>query len=189
MLAETAGAVPVGRVLQRLRHPDRKSYIGKGKLAELVEARESLGYTVVIFDDELTPAQQRVLERTLDLKVIDRTALILDIFAQRARTREGALQVALAQHEYLLPRLAGQWAHLERMEGAIGARGPGEAQLETDRRLVRTQIKRLKGEIEQVKRHRQRYREETPSERGPRGSVGRLYQRGQEHLDERAHRC
>ena len=158
MLAETAGAVPVGRVLQRLRHPDRKSYIGKGKLAELVKAREPLGYTVAIFDDELTPAQQRVLERTLDLKVIDRTALILDIFAQRARSREGALQVALAQHVYLLPRLAGQWAHLERMEGAIGARGPGETQLETDRRLVRTQIKRLKGEIEQVKRHRQRYR-------------------------------
>ncbi len=158
MLAETAGAVPVARVLQRLKHPDRRSYIGKGKLAELVDARESLGYTVVIFDDELTPAQQRVLERALGLKVIDRTALILDIFAQRARTREGALQVALAQHEYLLPRLAGQWGHLERMEGAIGARGPGETQLETDRRLVRAQIKRLKGEIEQVKRHRQRYR-------------------------------
>ena len=159
MLAETAGAVPVARVAQRLKHPDRKSYVGKGKLAELVQARESLGYTVAIFDDELTPSQQGALETALDVKVIDRTALILDIFAQRARTREGRLQVALAQHEYLLPRLAGQWSHLERMEGAIGARGPGESQLETDRRLIRDQIKKLKREIEQVRRHRERYRQ------------------------------
>ena len=159
MLAETAGAVPVARVLQRLKHPDRRSYIGKGKLADLVRAQESLRYTVAIFDDELTPAQQVVLEKALDVKVLDRTALILDIFGQRAQTREGSLQVALAQHEYLLPRLAGQWSHLERMEGAIGARGPGESQLETDRRLIRDRIKKLKREIAQVRRHRERYRQ------------------------------
>ena len=108
----------------------------------------------MLFDDELSPAQQRTLEEALGVKVIDRTALILDIFAQRARTKEGGLQVALAQYEYLLPRLAGQWSHLERMEGAIGLRGPGETQLETDRRLIRGQIKRLKQRIEDVRRHR-----------------------------------
>ena len=158
MLAETAGAMPVQRVVQRLRRPDPHSYVGKGKLAEIVELVGQEGASVVIFDDELTPAQQRALESALDVKVIDRTALILDIFAQRARTNEGGLQVALAQHEYLLPRLAGQWSHLERMEGAIGLRGPGETQLETDRRLVRIQIKTLKRRIEQVRRHRREQR-------------------------------
>ena len=158
MLAETAGAMPVQRVVQRLRRPDPHSYVGKGKLAEIVELAGRERASVVIFDDELTPAQQRALESALDVKVIDRTALILDIFAQRARTNEGGLQVALAQHEYLLPRLAGQWSHLERMEGAIGLRGPGETQLETDRRLVRTQIKTLKRRIEQVRRHRREQR-------------------------------
>ena len=158
MLAETAGAMPVQRVAQRLRHPDPHSYVGKGKLAEIVELVGREGASVVIFDDELTPAQQRALESALAVKVIDRTALILDIFAQRARTNEGGLQVALAQHEYLLPRLAGQWSHLERMEGAIGLRGPGETQLETDRRLVRIQIKTLKRRIEQVRRHRREQR-------------------------------
>ena len=158
MLAETAGAMPVQRVVQRLRRPDPHSYVGKGKLAEIVELVGRESASVVIFDDELTPAQQRALESALAVKVIDRTALILDIFAQRARTNEGGLQVALAQHEYLLPRLAGQWSHLERMEGAIGLRGPGETQLETDRRLVRTQIKTLKRRIEQVRRHRREQR-------------------------------
>ena len=158
MLAETAGAMPVQRVVQRLRRPDPHSYVGKGKLAEIVELVGQEGASVVIFDDELTPAQQRALESALAVKVIDRTALILDIFAQRARTNEGGLQVALAQHEYLLPRLAGQWSHLERMEGAIGLRGPGETQLETDRRLVRIQIKTLKRRIEQVRRHRREQR-------------------------------
>ena len=120
--------------------------------------RDDLRAGVVICDDELSPAQQRTLEERLKCKIIDRTALILDIFAQRARTREGAVQVALAQHEYLLPRLAGQWSHLERMEGAIGSRGPGETQLETDRRLIRNQIKRLKKELEQVRTHRRQQR-------------------------------
>ncbi len=120
--------------------------------------RGDLRASVVICDDELTPAQQRTLENRLSCKIIDRTALILDIFAQRARTREGAVQVALAQHEYLLPRLAGQWSHLERMEGAIGSRGPGETQLETDRRLIRNQIKRLKKDLERVRTHRREQR-------------------------------
>ncbi len=158
MLTRTAGAEPVGRVIQRLPHPEANSYVGKGKLQELVDLCASLHYTLAVFDDELTPAQQRTLEKTLGVKVIDRTALILDIFAQRAQTREGTLQVALAQHEYLLPRLAGQWSHLERMEGAIGSRGPGETQLETDRRLIRGHIKRLKQQIEDVRRHREQYR-------------------------------
>lgn len=158
MLAETAGAIPIERVVQRLKHPDPHSYVGKGKLQQIVDLRKQHDARLVIFDDELTPAQQRALEAALDVKVIDRTALILDIFAQRARTNEGSLQVALAQHEYLLPRLAGQWSHLERMEGAIGLRGPGETQLETDRRLVRGQIKKLKQRIEQVRRHRRQQR-------------------------------
>ena len=158
MLAETAGAVPVDRVVQKLRHPDPHSYVGKGKLQQIVELRAQHRASLVVFDDELTPAQQRTLESALDVKVIDRTALILDIFAQRARTNEGSLQVALAQHEYLLPRLAGQWSHLERMEGAIGLRGPGETQLETDRRLIRGQIKKLKQRLEQVRRHRREQR-------------------------------
>ena len=123
--------------------------------------REDLRATVVICDDELTPSPSSAISRKrLDCKIIDRTALILDIFAQRARTREGAVQVALAQHEYLLPRLAGQWEHLERMEGAIGSRGPGETQLETDRRLIRNQIKRLKRDLERVRTHRHEQRQQ-----------------------------
>ena len=144
--------------MQRRPHPDPRSWIGKGKLEEIAAMRDDLRAGVVICDDELSPAQQRTLEERLKCKIIDRTALILDIFAQRARTREGTVQVALAQHEYLLPRLAGQWSHLERMEGAIGSRGPGETQLETDRRLIRNQIKRLKKELEQVRTHRRQQR-------------------------------
>ncbi len=150
--------MPLARVKQRLRHPDPNSYVGKGKLEQITELRDELRATLAIFDDELSPAQQRTLERRLEIKIIDRTALILDIFAQRARTREGVVQVALAQHEYLLPRLTGQWEHLERMEGAIGSRGPGETQLETDRRLIRNQIKRLKQDLERVRTHRQQHR-------------------------------
>ncbi|MEX2238317.1 MAG: GTPase HflX [Dehalococcoidia bacterium] len=157
-LATTAGAEVVGQTIQRLDSPNTAHYVGKGKLQELIAERGGLGYNVVLFDDELSPSQQRSLEDTLKVKVIDRTALILDIFAQRAQTREARLQVDLAQTEYLLPRLAGQWSHLERLEGAIGTRGPGETQLETDRRLVRTRISRLKKEIEEVRKQRQLYR-------------------------------
>ncbi|MGH2603666.1 MAG: GTPase HflX, partial [Dehalococcoidia bacterium] len=158
LLADTAGADVVGRTLQRLDRPNPSTYIGKGKLEEIVALRQELPYDVVIFDDELSPSQQRTLEDSIKTKVLDRTALILDIFAGRARTREGRLQVELAQHEYLLPRLAGQWSHLERLGGGIGTRGPGESQIETDRRLIRARIARLRGQIEDVRRHRQLYR-------------------------------
>jgi GTP-binding protein HflX len=122
--------------------------------------RESTGYSLAIFDDELSPLQQRNLEEALQVKVIDRVALILDIFSRRARTREGQLQVELAQHQYLLPRLAGQWSHLERLGGGIGTRGPGETQLETDRRLIQRRIHRLKAQIDDIRKHRQLYRQQ-----------------------------
>ncbi len=157
-LARTAGAEVVGRFTQRLEHPNPATYIGSGKVQEIVEAIRNLGANVVIFDDELSPSQQRNLEKALGVKVIDRTALILDIFATRAQTREGRLQVELAQHQYLLPRLAGQWSHLERMEGAIGTRGPGETQIETDRRLIRNRIARIRRDLEEVRTQRELYR-------------------------------
>jgi len=138
--------------------PSATHYLGKGKLAELLTLKDSTNYNVVIFDDELTPLQQRNLEEALQTKVIDRVALILDIFTKRARTREGQLQIELAQHQYLFPRLAGQWSHLERLGGGIGTRGPGESQLETDRRLIRQRIHRLKAQIEEVRKHRMLYR-------------------------------
>jgi len=156
-LASTAGAEVVGRLIQRLPSASRTHYLGRGKLAELLPLRDSTGYNVVIFDDELSPLQQRNLEEALQVKVIDRVALILDIFARRARTREGQLQVELAQHQYLFPRLAGQWSHLERLGGGIGTRGPGETQLETDKRLIQRRISRLEAQIEDIRKHRQLY--------------------------------
>jgi len=159
-LAGTAGAKVVGRLAQRLHTPSRTHYLGKGKLEELSAAKESNGYNLVIFDDELTPLQQRNLEDALKVKVIDRVALILDIFARHAHTHEGKLQVELAQHQYLLPRLAGQWSHLERLGGGIGTRGPGESQLETDRRIIRRKINHLKSRIEEVRKHRMLYRQQ-----------------------------
>jgi GTP-binding protein HflX len=123
----------------------------------LGKLKKTLGCDTVIFDDELTPTQQRNLEVAIGEKVIDRTALILDIFSKHARTKAGQIQVQLAQHEYLLPRLAGQWSHLERLGGGIGTRGPGETQIETDRRLIRGRIKKLKRELEKVAEHRSRY--------------------------------
>lgn len=162
-LTRTAGAQVAGRAIQRLDYPSPATYIGRGKVLEIVKERARTNYSMVVFDDELSPSQQRNLERELDVKVLDRTALILDIFAMRARTREGRLQVELAQAEYLLPRLAGQWSHLERLgrsgaPGAVGVRGPGETQIETDRRLARSRITRLKREIERVRNQRQLYR-------------------------------
>ncbi|MCK9485614.1 MAG: GTPase HflX [Dehalococcoidia bacterium] len=153
-LVRTAGGWITGSTVQRRPHPDPAHYIGSGKVQEIVDEREALDYTVVVFDDALSPSQQLNLERALGVKVLDRSALILDIFASRARTREASLQVELAQHEYLLPRLRGQWQHLERTEGAIGTRGPGETQLETDRRLIGARITRLKRQIEQVRKQR-----------------------------------
>ena len=124
-------------------------------------------YNVIILDDELTPNQQQNLEEALDVKIIDRVALILDIFARRARTHEGRLQVELAQHQYLLPRLAGQWSHLERLGGGIGTRGPGESQLETDRRLIRRKIQRLEEQTEEISKRRSLYRQQRQQSRIP----------------------
>jgi len=149
-LARTAGAEVVGSMIQRLRHPDVTTYIGKGRAQELCDTEKQLHLDLVIFDDELSPSQQRNLEKLLNARVLDRTALILDIFAQHARTREGRLQVELAQLEYRLPRLAGRGVDLSRQSGgsrsasagaagaggAIGVRGPGETKLEIDRRRV-----------------------------------------------------
>ena len=160
-LAVTAGAEVVGTVSQRLREINPAHYLGKGKLEEIAELRFELGYDLAILDDELSPSQQRNLEQVLGVKVIDRTALILDIFGQRAHTHEGRLQVELAQYEYLLPRLRRQWTHLSRQLGGIGARGgPGETQLEVDRRRVGERIADLKREIERVRRHRALYRQQ-----------------------------
>jgi GTP-binding protein HflX len=166
-LAKTAGAEVVGRLAQKLGRPSSTYYLGSGKLEELIKLKEQSPYSVVIFNDELSPRQQRNLEEALEVKVIDRTALILDIFAKRAQTREGQLQVELAQHQYLLPRLAGQWSHLERLGGGIGTRGPGESQLETDRRLIRKRINRLQSQIEAVRRHRALYRQKRKKSRIP----------------------
>jgi len=157
-LTRTAGAEVVGASVQRRQRPTPAYYVGKGKLEELTELKGELGYDVAIFDDELSPTQQRNLEEALAVKIIDRTALILDIFARRAQTHEGRLQVELAQHQYLLPRLAGQWSHLERLGGGIGTRGPGEKQIETDRRLIRQKIHRLEKDIGEVRKQRALYR-------------------------------
>jgi GTP-binding protein HflX len=158
-LASTAGAEVVEKIIQRLLAPSATHYVGKGKLAELIALKDSLNYNLVIFDDELSPLQQRNLEEFLKVKIIDRAALILDIFAKRAKTHEGQLQVDLAQHQYLLPRLAGQWSHLERLGGGIGTRGPGEMQIETDRRLIQRRIHRLKMQIDEIRKHRMLYRQ------------------------------
>jgi GTP-binding protein HflX len=159
-LAETAGAEVVGSVTQKLAHPISGTYVGKGKLEEIKEIRDPLEYDLVIFNDELSPAQQRNLEKTLDVKIVDRTALILDVFARRAQTHEGRLQVELAQLEYRLPRLTGLWTHLSRQAvGGVGLRGPGETQLESDRRELGKRIAFIKRELTEVHRHRELYRE------------------------------
>ena len=157
-LVRTAGGRVVGSTTQRRARPAPATFVGSGKIDEIVAARESTNYTMVVFDDALSPSQQLNVEKALGVKVLDRSALILDIFASRARTREATLQVELAQHEYLLPRLRGQWQHLERTEGAIGARGPGETQLETDRRLIGARITRLKTGINTVLKQRAQQR-------------------------------
>jgi GTP-binding protein HflX len=153
-LAAAAGAEVVGSASQKRIHPDPSWYLGKGRAADLADEKAMTGFSLLVVDDELSPAQQRNLEKLIDGKVVDRSALILDIFARHARTREGRLQVELAQLEYHLPRLTRMWTHLSRTAGGIGTRGPGESQLETDRRRIREKIHRLRGEIGQVKRHR-----------------------------------
>ncbi len=154
-LALTAGAEVVGAEWQNRRHIDPNWYVGKGKAEELRAAKRETGYDVLIADDELSPAQQRALEELLNVKVIDRSRLILDIFALHAQTHEGRLQVELAQLEYQLPRLTRLWTHLSRTGGGIGTRGPGESQLETDRRIIRTRISKMKERVEQVRQQRE----------------------------------
>lgn len=153
-LAATAGAVVAGSVIQRLDKPTAPYYIGKGKAEEVTKQCEEQGITSLIFDDELSPAQGRNLEELTSRKVIDRTQLILDIFAQRARTKEGRLQIELAQLQYLLPRLTRMWTHLSRQSGGIGTRGPGETQLEVDRRRVQERIARLERDLKEVRKNR-----------------------------------
>ena len=153
-LLETAGGQTAAVVMQSKDSPDPRTFIGEGKVAEVKELVHAMNADMVIFDNSLSPSQQRVLSEELNVSVLDRSALILDIFAQRARTREGRLQVELAQYKYLLPRLTGMWKHLERQEGAIGTRGPGETQLESDRRHIHRKIAKLEGELKDVRRVR-----------------------------------
>ena len=154
-LAATAGAEVVGAEWQNRRHVDPNWYVGKGKAEEMVSAKRETGFSLLVADDEISPNQQKALESLLGVKVLDRSGLILDIFAQHARTHEGRLQVELAQLEYQLPRLTRLWTHLSRTQGGIGSRGPGETQLETDRRIIRDKIKKLKERVENVRRQRE----------------------------------
>jgi len=154
-LADTAGAIVVGTLTQQLDKPHPGTYLGKGKVEELRELITSLGATLVIFDDELTPAQGKNIEEVVHTRVMDRAELILDIFATRARSSEARMQVEVAQLEYLLPRLTRMWTHLEKMRGGIGMRGPGETQLETDRRLIQHRIRILKERLADVERARE----------------------------------
>ena len=157
-LVETAGGETEGMILQNRATPDPRTFIGEGKAGEVKLCCENTGATMVIFDNDLSPSQQRVLTDMLGVQVLDRCGLILDIFAQRAKTKEGRLQVELAQYKYLLPRLTGMWTHLERQggsgQGAIGSKGPGETQLETDRRLIHKKIDKLRADLEDVRRVR-----------------------------------
>jgi GTPase len=151
-LVDTAGAIPVKNFIQRLDSPNARTYIGSGKLEEIRQYTIEEKIDIVIFDDELSPSQMRNIEKELGIRVLDRTNLILDIFAQRAKTAYAKTQVELAQYEYLLPRLAGMWTHLERQQGGIGMRGPGETEIETDRRIIRTKIALLKDQLEKIDR-------------------------------------
>ncbi|MDR2286731.1 MAG: GTPase HflX [Prevotellaceae bacterium] len=168
-LAETAGATAVKRFTQRLKHPDSRTFIGSGKMMEIKSFLECSGVNLVIFDDELSPSQLRNLEQELKCAILDRTALILYIFAQRAKTAYAKTQVELAQYQYLLPRLTRMWTHLERQRGGAGLnmRGPGETQLETDRRIILTRIAKLKEQLKKIDL-------QMASQRGNRGSLARL---------------
>lgn len=149
-LAETAGAIPVFRFKQRMERPDSATFVGSGKLEQLRQYVVDNNVDLVIFDDELSPSQQRNIEKALKRKILDRTTLILDIFAARARTAHAKTQVELAQYQYLLPRLSGMWTHLEKQRGGIGMKGPGEKEIETDRRIVRDKIALLKDRLKQI---------------------------------------
>ena len=166
-LAETAGAIGVKKFIQKVDRPDSRTYIRSGKLIEIKEYCEENEIEVVIFDDELSPTQLRNIERELNIRILDRTNLILDIFAQRAKTAYAKMQVELAQYQYLLPRLTRMWTHLERQKGGIGMRGPGETQIETDRRIIQDKIARLKEQLKKVDK-------QMASQRGNRGSLVRI---------------
>src|SRR4051794_32511987 len=159
-LARTAGVEPIGELVQRRPHPAPRTYVGKGKVEELKAAYGASGAESLLVDDELDPSQQRFLENALETRVIDRTQLILDIFAQHAVTADGKLQVELAQLEYNLPRMRGMWQHLERLGGGVGTRGPGESQLETDRRLARRRISVLRRRLKELEKQRTTRRKE-----------------------------
>jgi GTPase len=167
-LIRTAGVEPAGELVQHRERPDRRTYVGKGKLEELKQAYGRTGAEVLLVDDELDPVQQRTLENALSARVVDRTQLILDIFAQHARSAEGKLQVELAQLEYNLPRMRGMWQHLERLGGGLGTRGPGESQLETDRRIARRRVSLLRRRLKELSaqratRRKERRRTEIPT--------------------------
>jgi GTP-binding protein HflX len=149
-LVDTAGAIPVGRFIQKMEVPNSRTYIGKGKLEEIREYVHTHEIDIAVFDDELSASQLRNIEEELNIRVLDRTNLILDIFASRAKTAYAKTQVELAQYEYLLPRLAGMWTHLERQRGGIGLRGPGETEIETDRRIIRDKIANLKEQLKKI---------------------------------------
>ena len=149
-LAETAGAVTVKRFTQKLQHPDSRTFVGKGKLEEIKKYVQGKNIRIAIFDDELSGSQITNIEKELDIKVIDRSDLILDIFARRAKTAQAKAQVELAQYQYILPRLRGMWKHLERLGGGIGTRGPGETEIETDRRIVRDKISLLRKRLAEI---------------------------------------
>lgn len=159
-LAETAGAVTVKRFTQKLPHPDSRTFIGKGKLEEIYQYMQGKNIRVVIFDDELSGAQINNIEKALDAKTIDRSDLILDIFASRAKTAQAKAQVELAQYQYILPRLRGMWKHLERLGGGIGTRGPGETEIETDRRIVRDKISLLRKRLAEIDKQSQTQRKD-----------------------------
>lgn len=159
-LAETAGATAVKRFTQKLPHPDSRTFIGKGKLEEIRQYIQGRGITIVIFDDELSGAQINNIEKALDVKTIDRSDLILDIFASRAKTAQARAQVELAQYQYILPRLRGMWKHLERLGGGIGTRGPGETEIETDRRIVRDKISLLRKRLAEIDKQSQTQRKD-----------------------------
>ena len=149
-LLDTAGGVPIKTFIQKLDHPDKRTYVGKGKVEEIKEFIDAENINLVVIDDELTPSQLRNLERELNLRILDRTTLILDIFAKRARTSIAKTQVELAQYQYMLPRLTRMWTHLERQRGGIGMRGPGETQIETDRRIILEKISLLKEKLRSI---------------------------------------
>jgi len=151
-LVDTAGAIPAGRFVQKMEVPNSRTYIGKGKLEQIREYIQTQEIDIAVFDDELSASQLRNIEEELNIRVLDRTNLILDIFASRAKTAYAKTQVELAQYEYLLPRLAGMWTHLERQRGGIGLRGPGETEIETDRRIIRNKIANLKEQLKRIDR-------------------------------------